>query len=150
MSSGGSLILFGHRIFSLDNFAYCSLLTYRLLNHWNGEIFLFLDSNRITGLAGNSRKIFGFKGLIWKIFRNKDLGATFWVSVGISAAGLRLLFASFSVVRSARPLDKLWLENRSVLLDLAVAAENERSIRPFIRQERERGHPTRIGNGTFR
>jgi len=30
------------------------------------------------GLGGNSRKIFEFKGLIRKIFRNKDLGSFLW------------------------------------------------------------------------
>src|ERR1019366_8175016 len=30
----------------------------------------------IIGLGGKSRKIFEFKGVIWKIFRNKDLGVS--------------------------------------------------------------------------
>jgi hypothetical protein len=34
---------------------------------------LYTRSFRIIGLGENSRKIFEFKGLIRKIFRNKDL-----------------------------------------------------------------------------
>src|ERR1035437_9054240 len=34
-------------------------------------------SSGIIELGGNSRKIFEFKGLIWKIFRNKDLALFF-------------------------------------------------------------------------
>ena len=46
----------------------------------------------IIELDGNSRKIFGFKGLIGKIFRNKDLRDPF-ASLRISAAGSRFAHA---------------------------------------------------------
>ena len=41
------------------------------------QFFFIARSFRIIGLGKNSRQIFGFKELICKIFRNKDLGAKF-------------------------------------------------------------------------
>jgi hypothetical protein len=54
----------------------------------------------IMGLGRNSRQIFGFKGLICKIFRNKDLAAKHFVLVpnwgGVTAAEV-----SFRLSKSA-------------------------------------------------
>src|SRR6266852_4247970 len=57
----------GRRILSLNY-----ILTIKLITNWYDKK-LFLRSFRIIELRKNSRKIFEFKGLICKIFRNKDL-----------------------------------------------------------------------------
>jgi len=66
---------------SLYRFSLSSMFTYNTvtklyLTNRCLEIFFISLSFRIIGLGGNSRKIFGFKGLIGKIFRNNDLAAT--------------------------------------------------------------------------
>src|SRR5208283_438278 len=52
----------------------------------------YLRSFRIIGLAKNSRQIFEFKGLIRKIFRNKDLAGVLpflgrWILCGAGKLG---------------------------------------------------------------
>src|SRR6266849_216019 len=76
----------GRRILSLNY-----ILTIKLITNWYNKK-LFLRSFRIIELRKNFRKIFEFKGLICKIFWNKDLRDMF-APFGISAASSRSTYS---------------------------------------------------------
>jgi hypothetical protein len=60
-----------------------SLFTLELISVANFGNFFLLRSFKIIDLEKNSRKIFEFKGLICKIFRNKDLALPRALKMGL-------------------------------------------------------------------
>jgi acyl-CoA synthetase (AMP-forming)/AMP-acid ligase II len=66
-----------------DELAACVLRFLPINSECNNQLYGVPPSPLSTGiieLGGKSRKIFEFKGLTWKIFRNKDLACQVWGS----------------------------------------------------------------------